>query len=300
MLFVLLLPLFLVSGVGYLLARTRWLDPGWSTGLGELTARLLIPALLLNGAYKNGLPASVSWQVLCAFYIPLVGLFLLARYGYRRDADSAARSLAATYSNTAFVGIPVLVQAFGDDALQFAFPIIAFHGLIAFTLYYLTAPGSGSGARRVARSLGNAVRNPIVVSLMLGLALNLTGVQLPQAVTRLLGMVSTAALPCALLVLGASLAGLRVQAAGQAALVAAVKLMALPALVLVLGVWVFRLPMAAASVLVVLASCPVGVNAASVVQADGRGTALVSSAILLSSLACIVTMPLWLSILARL
>jgi predicted permease len=43
----------------------------------------------------------------------------------------------------------------------------------------------------------------------------------------------------------------------------------------------------------VIAACPVGVNAAALVQADGKNPALVSSAILLSSIACIATIPLW-------
>jgi malonate transporter len=54
------------------------------------------------------------------------------------------------------------------------------------------------------------------------------------------------------------------------------------------------LPPAATRVLVLLASCPVGVNAAFVVRPAGGGAQLVNSAILLSSLACVATIPAWL------
>ncbi len=285
----LLLPLFLLAGLGAALARTPLLSGEWQAGLNELTAKLFIPALLFGGAYKTGIPAAVSWQFLAAFFLPLLALFLIAAHAFKPDAP---RALAATYSNTVFVGIPVLSLAFGPDSLQYAFPIIAFHGLLAFSLYYLVSPG----AKGVLGSLLCAVKNPIVISLMLGLACKLGGVTLPAAATRLLAMLSDAALPCALLALGASLLRFRVRNWAESLMVAGVKLLVLPACVYGLAVYVLRLSAPAAAVLVVIAACPVGVNAAAVVQADGKNPALVSSAILLSSLACIVTIPFWIGI----
>lgn len=287
MLFGLLLPLFLLAGLGCLLARTSIMAAGWQSGLTELTAKILIPALLFGGAFKNGIPASVSWQFLAAFFLPLLALFLAAAYG-RRDTGSAPRALAASYSNTVFVGIPVLSQAFGPDSLQYAFPVIAFHGLAAFSLYYLASPGNN-----VLGSLLNAVKSPIVLSLMLGLACNLIGVALPASVSSVLAMLSAAALPCALLALGASLATFRVLDWGETIATVVAKLVVLPAFVLGMALCVFSLPAPAMAVLVVIASCPVGVNAAALVQPDGKNPAQVSSAILLSSIACIATMPLW-------
>lgn len=292
MLFALLLPLFLLAALGWALARSRWLAPGWQAGLGELTVKLLVPALLLNGAYTNGVSSSVPWQALGAYYLPLIGLFLLfAHIG--RSERSAPRALAATYSNNAFVGIPVLVQAFGSDSLRYAFPVIAFHSLVGFTLYYLSASTPGQSGRLV-RSVVAALKNPIVVSLFIGFALKLAGIVLPGAVLRMLDMLSAAALPCSLLVLGASLAGLHAQRIGESLALVTTKLVLLPLLVLALARYLFELPPAATAVLVVMAACPVGVNAALVVQADGKDAAVASSAILLSSVACSATIPLWL------
>jgi malonate transporter len=288
MLFALLLPLFLMAGLGALLARPGMLADRWQPGLNALTARLLIPAFLFSGAFKNGIPATVSWQFLAAFFVPLFALFLVAAYGVRRGPGSAPRALSATYSNTVFVGIPVVSQAFGPDSLQFAFPVIAFHGLAAFSLYYLASPG-----QNIAASLRNAVSNPIVVSLMLGLACNLTGLTLPAPLATVLAMLSGAALPCALLALGASLAGFRILSWGDTLATVFAKLVLLPACVLGMALCVFRLPAPATAVLVVIAACPVGVNAAALVQSDGKNPAQVSSAILLSSIACMATLPLW-------
>ncbi len=288
----LLVPLFLLAGLGCILAKTRLLAPHWQAGLTELTAKVLIPAFLFGGAFRTGIPAAVSWQFLAAFFVPLLLLFGAAACCLRQREDSAARALAASYSNTVFVGIPVLAQAFGPDSLQFAFPVIAFHGLVAFTLYYLAAPRASHKAG-LGASLGSAVKNPIVLSLLLGLALNALQVSLPPPVAAALAWLANAALPCALLALGASLATFRLLAPAATLGTVAAKLVVLPACVLAMATLVFGLPAPATAVLVVIAACPVGVNAAALVQADGAEPGLVSSAILLSSVLCVGTIPVW-------
>ncbi len=95
MLFALLLPLFLLAGLGRLLARAKW-----QAGLTELTAKVLIPALLFNGAFKNGIPASVSWQFLAAFFIALFALFLALRLWCRWLVGLVRRRSAPTACST--------------------------------------------------------------------------------------------------------------------------------------------------------------------------------------------------------
>ena len=289
--FTLLLPIFLLAGLGALLARLPWLKPGWHAGLTEVTAKFLLPCLLFASAWRTGIPPSVSWKVLCAFYVPLGFLFLGARLAFRGAGSSAAAALAATYSNTVFVGVPVLVQVLGEGSLQFAYPVIAFHSLFCFTLYHLSDDAAPSGW------LGpvlNTLKNPIVAALLLGLALNFAQLGLPAPLPRVLDMLGAAAPSCALLSLGASVASLKPGRWGATGAVVLGKLLLLPLGVAVLSVFVFHLPMAAAMVLIILASCPVGINAAFVVKPAGGGAQLVNSAILLSTLLCAASMPAWL------
>jgi predicted permease len=293
----LLLPIFLLAGLGALLVKLPWLKPGWHAGLTEVTAKFLLPCLLFASAWRTGIPPSVSWKVLCAFYVPLGLLFLAARLAYRSGGSGAAAALAATYSNTVFVGVPVLVQVLGEGSLQFAYPVIAFHSLFCFTLYHLSDDAAPSG--RLGPVL-NTLKNPIVAALLLGLALNFAHVGLPAPLLRVLDMLGLAASPCALLSLGASVASLKPGRWAATGAVVLGKLLLLPLGVAVLSVFVFHLPMAAAMVLIILASCPVGINAAFVVKPAGGGAQLVNSAILLSTLLCAASMPAWLWVLRHL
>jgi predicted permease len=296
-LFLNLLPVFLLAGLGALLARLPWLRAGWQGGVTELTAKFLVPALLFASAYRTGIPPTLSWKVLCAFYLPLALIFIGIRLLAKRGEARAASALAATYSNTVFVGVPVLIQVLGQDSLQFAYPVIAFHSLFCFSLYHLSDDHAPSGW---LGPLLSALTNPVVAALLLGLALNLAGAALPHPFLRTLDMLGAAGLPCALLSLGASLASLKPGRWAQTGAIVLAKLVILPLGVMALSVFVFHLPMVAAMVLILLASCPVGVNAAFVVNAAGDDAQLVNSAILLSSLLCAATMPAWLGLLRQL
>jgi predicted permease len=290
----LLLPVFLLAGLGALLARLPWLRPGWHIGVTELTAKFLIPTLLLGSTWRTGIPPSLSWRVLGAFYVPLALLFVAARYLARRRAGGAATALAATYSNTVFVGIPVLIHALGSGSVEYAYPVIAFHSLVSFSLYHLADGRTRAGW---AAPFLDTLSNPIVAAILLGLALNLGGMAPPPLLAEVLDIVGRATLPCALLALGASVASLKLQRWAEACAVVLAKLVLLPLAVMALAVFAFDLPRAVACVLVVLASCPVGINAAFVVRASGGDGELVNSSILLSSLACAATIPAWLWIL---
>lgn len=120
---------------------------------------------------------------------------------------------------------------------------------------------------------------------------------MPSSIKPALDMLGSSALPCALLSLGASVASLQPARWTRAGTIVLAKLVLRPLGVTALTVFVFHLPVAAAMVLVVLASCPVGINAAFVVKPASGGSQVVNSGILLSSLLCVATIPTWLWVL---
>lgn len=293
----LLLPLFLLAGLGYLLVRLKLISPAWVTGTNDLATKVLIPALLLLGTYKNGLPDDAPLALLLAFYGPFIALFFLTAFLFRRAPFRAQLSFAALYSNTVFIGIPVVVQVLGEASLAYAFPIIAFHSLIGFTLYYLT-DSLGNGSSRLLSAFIRTLRNPLVFSLLLGLALNFSGVSLARWLQRPLEMLADASLPSALLVLGASLAQFKLSYTGRSLAVVGTKLLALPALVLGAS-FALGLSPEARTVLLILSSGPTGINAYILASNDQKGVAPVSSVILLSSLLYLFSLPVWLWAIAR-
>ena len=296
----LLAPLILLSSLGWGLVKFRLVHPSWVEGTGDLTTKLLIPSLLFMGTYRNGFPEGVSLSLLAAYYLPFLLLFAAMVFAFRRHPFRAQLSFSTVYANTVLVGIPVVAQVAGEAGLQYAFPIIAFHSLTGFSLYYATSSLQASSSKRtnILAAVTKTLRSPIVLSLLLGLLFNELGVPLPEVFTETLNQLGNAALPCALLVLGASLTQLELAQQRETPVIVVVKLVVLPALVLASSLYVFRLPIEATTVLLVLASGPVGINAYILALSDKTGVALVSSATLAANLLYIFSLPLWLGVLA--
>jgi predicted permease len=293
--FSILLPLLLISFLGYALTRWNVLGGTWFEGVNLLTSKVLVPSLLFLGMFKTGLPSQISWQVLCSFYLPMLLLFLAVHIFYK-NSHSPAMALSSVYCNSIFMGIPLLMQSLGEGSLQYAFPVIAFHSLFSFGLYYWAHAAYGDEPQQRLQVLITSIKNPIVASLLLGLAFHSLHIPLPEGVSIMLDMLAKAALPCALIVLGASLANFRLQQSTIMLVVLCLKLLMLPLLVFACAHFVFAIPKDVTAVLVLIAACPVGVNAYSVVQEKGGDTSLVSSAILASSLLSILSLPffIWL------
>lgn len=289
-----LLPLFLLVAMGWLLSGLSWFSARLSEGASELTANILLPSLLFYGTYQHGLPDDVPLSLLAAFYIPMLMLFTVMLWWRRQQANRSAFALAGIYSNNVFLGLPIISHVVGDSGLSYAYMIIAFHSSLAFSLYYF----SSSRQNQVSRwhAIIKTFKNPIVMSLVLGMLLNFSGLQLPAPGISVLNILSEAALPCALFVLGASLSRFRLVDYRQGVAIAAIKLIGLPLLILLMARGVIGLSEPAILVLIILSACPVGISAHPVVVGDGRDGSVVSSAIVLSSIASMVTIPVWLAI----
>jgi len=115
-----------------------------------------------------------------------------------------------------------------------------------------------------------------------------------------LSSLSRAALPVALIVLGSALASYKLSDGIYTSLIISlIKLVMLPALVYFLSCKVFSLSPILSSVAVILAAMPVGINAYAFAQNRQDISPTVASSILLSTLLSIITIPLWLYMLAQ-
>ncbi len=171
-----------------------------------------------------------------------------------------------------------------------------FHSLILFSLQsFYTAFSSGERVRPVA--LLKNLANPLIIGLLLGALLNVSGLGLPGAVWRIVDWLAQAALPCALIVLGISLSRYRLRPSTGSLALTLVKLGLFPLLVWWFSSWLPGLDQAARSVLVLLAACPTGVNVLAFVK-QPEDTRAVSSTVFLSTVLAAISLPLWMLLMA--
>jgi len=139
------------------------------------------------------------------------------------------------------------------------------------------------------------VNNPLIISILSGLIVNILGVDLPVFLQDSLALISKPAIALALFILGASLAFYQVrQELTFISIACFSKLILLPTLVLLTSQYIFHLEPLIVTVLVILSACPTGVNAYLIAATHHQHQQTVAGTIVLSTMISMVTIPLWL------
>jgi len=302
-------PLIVIALLGYTCTKTRWLSRENLNALSKFTFSISIPAFLFYQMAKADFSEQVSPQLFAAFYLPVLTCYLIAwlinYYFYKgkpsnNSAGSAVFSLGASYSNTIIVGLPVLLAAMGEQVIGIIFLIITFHSAMLFALTSAIAAraSSKSGTNKFYwfKFTKQTLNNPLIISILSGLAVNLLGITLPEFLQDSLALISKPAITLALFILGASLAFYQVrQEITFISIACFCKLILLPALVLLTSQYIFKLDPFIVTVLVILSACPTGVNAYLIAATHQQHQQTVAGTVVMSTLVSIVTIPLWLN-----
>lgn len=286
-----ILPIFALIVLGYILGARQWLSSQGAKELGNLAFKLFMPMLLFHGIAKSPLAESWSSSVLFAYFVPALGIFAVASgVAHRLRGRPTPFGLIASFSNNVLVGIPLITSLFGPPGLVYMFSILAFHSLVLFSFQSLYA-ALVTDEKVNVRSLLLNLANPMVIGLVCGVLLNLSGLQLPLFLDRLVQWLGQAALPCALIVLGVTLSNYSLRPNRAVAAIVFTKLMLFPAVVFLLCP-MLGLNALASSVLTVMAACPSGVNVFGFVRYS-EDSGIASSAITLSTLVALFSVPFW-------
>ena len=292
-------PVFAIALAGYLLARLGVLRPPDVAGLAAYVFNVAAPVLLFDSLAGLELPATVNWGYLLAYYLAafaVYGLGMLAsrwRFGHSRP-EQGVFGMAAAYSNTLLIGLPIIVAAFGDEALLPLLVIIAPHAtLLSLAVVVIAETDSGGGRRWEAAkaTLRKMLVNPVILGVAAGLVFNQLGLALPEVAARTTELVGGSLLPCALIMLGASLTQYRLSQYTQEAWVLVVlKLVVQPALVALLLVYVFPVSPLWRAVAVLTAGLPVGITVTTFAYRYQACIPSVAAATLLSTVLAVGTL----------
>ena len=302
-----ILPVFGVIGMGYLAVRLGWFKDSAVDGLMSFTQSFAIPCLLFSAISKLDLGQSFDPRLLASFYTgAATGFFagmLGARYIFGRDwEDAVAIGFCCLFSNSLMLGLPITERAYGVDALQANYAIVALHspfcyGLGITAMEIVRARGTGQSPARLAMTVGRAMfRNALILGILLGFVVNLGGIPLPAPVTGTIDLMVRAALPAALFGLGGVLVRYRPEGDLKViGYVVAVSLLLHPATVWLMG-RTTDLEQAGFRSAVLTAAMAPGVNCYIFANMYGRARRVAASAVLLGTGASVITIWLWLAI----
>lgn len=290
-----ILPIILNAAVGFVLATRGFLDQLFIERFSQLTFRFFIPCLLFASIYKADVTLTSLAQYWSGYFIPLLIIFSFIAW-----IKSSIAALATAYANTVMIGLSLILQVLGNEGLNIAIAVVSLNSLTLFFAYAVATSLSGKQSGRLFAGLLNTLRNPIILSLISGVSLNMLGVPIFESLLRSIELAGQAGLPCALLILGATLASFTANTDKEnrlwVVLLCLVKLLVIPAAVLLFSRFVLNLEPIVTSVLVLLAACPCGINSLPFAQGRAADRQIVSASIFVSTIIAIFTLPMWVAI----
>lgn len=310
-----LLPVILLLISGILADRLRLVPRGGAAVLNQFVFNISMPSLVFSStALCSPEELAQGPYILGTLGISFIGYWLvqlLLSRGLREfKAEAALMGFLASFSNAAFLGLPILMEFMPDNhevVLASTITIVMATALIVFCMFLLEWYGNAEGLnrrkllRKVTLSL---LRNPILIATLLGGVVCLARLPIPGPLLKFLRMVAATAVPCALAAQGMVLSIQMTSAVGgeshpgRQVVVQLVKLILMP----LLTWWALdALGVAPAWIVagVVLAAMPTGSMSYVISETYRVSERDCSQIILIGTALCVLTVPVFLYILQQ-
>lgn len=292
-------PIFGIILVGFAVGRIGLLGPASSEALNGFVYWVALPALFLHGLAKAPLDRILDWALIGAY---LGGIFLVFGMSYvvarflfpGRVGALALHSLAASFPNSGYMGIPLFLLAFGEAG---SLPVIVANVAQSITIFFVVLflieldAGTGSLGKRLRPIVKNLLLNPFLIGAGLGLGLNAAGIGLSGPLETLVKTLGAAASPCALFALGLFMVGKPItRGLPEVSWLAFVKLVAHPLIAWIIAKPLMGLPAETARALVLIAALPTGALVFVVAQRYDVFVQRGSAAVLVSTILSVITL----------
>lgn len=212
-----LTPLFAVFGImllGTLVQKLRFLPVETDQVLNQYVYYIAFPAVLLIALAQQPIEEILQWRFIAGYsaamlviYLMCIGISLLVNP--KQHAIAAVRALNATFGNTAFIGIPLLVIIFPEQQSALVAAIASLLSVLMFAVALVSLELTTNKHRQhhaVVIMCLAITKNPIVIGCFIGISISALGITLPSGVALMIQQIGNTSSPCALFAVGMVLA----------------------------------------------------------------------------------------------
>jgi len=305
-LFNLLAPFFGLIGLGFFCGKIVRRPEGGLAWMQFFLIYVSLPCMFYRLISDKPLDQLANWPFIIATtvctYCAFAMSFTAGMWHTRLDMpQSVMQGVAGSYSNIGYMGPPLVLSAIGPAASAPVALIFVFDNLLLFSLVPLLMAVAGvekRGFLPTARDVvWRVVTHPFNVATLVGVLASYMHIRLPTAADKMVDWLAGAAAPCALFLLGVTVA-LRPMGriTGEVPILVFIKLLLHPLLVWVLLSAIGNFPPAWAYTAVVMAALPPALNIFVISAQYNVGVERASACVLLGTLASMVTLTgfLWL------
>lgn len=290
--------MFLIVFVGIIAAKVKIITKDNMLVLTKMTLYVFTPALVVNSFIQEfddeKLRGILVSAALCAAYY-IIGAIIASILISKSRSSYRTKRACVIYLNCGYVGIPLAQSIFGAEAVLYMSVHLALAPLFMWTYCPMLLSGKFD-----KRSLVKNIVSPPMLASIIGLVIFIFRIPIPEVIHTPLASVGGCASPLSLIIAGAIIAQSDIKAALKqfdTYLVCLLRLIVIPAIMIPITL-LFRqsCPQLALSVSMLAAVTPVASAvqmAAQLYEGDDRCAALMFA---ISTLMCIITIPLMLTL----
>ena len=261
------IPIFILMGAGFLARKIGILKSGDERVLSAYVYYFAMPALSLLNLAETDFTAE-TFRFMLAGILPVFGvllLYLFLYYAFRLPKHTVYLwILSSVFGSVAFFGVPFISFAFptmqGERlalvAVASIAPVSVAACILVLELYKLRKATFMEGLKPV---LINFCKNPLILSILIGFFLGLTGTRIPSPVYSSIRMIGNTTSATAIFMLGVFLYGRKYPALLQGLRLSLIRIILFPCLAF-LTTKLLGLPDLESTILILMHSTPIAVS----------------------------------------
>jgi malonate transporter len=292
-------PIFGVILAGYLAGRWRILGGEATSALNAFVSYFALPVLFFGTLARTPVHAVLDPALMAGFGLAVVATFAVGMISTRLTSGGglAAMSLqgiSSSWGNVGYMGVPLCLAAFGEAGLPPAMLTVIVTAVVSMVfgvmLIELEVAAGHGPVKTFLRAAFNVARNPLPMSIALGIFISAIGLPIPTPAEKWLDLLGAAAGPCALFAIGLFLSDKSIKSGlAEAGLATLIKLLLQPLLALLVLPFFVDLNSVAAKVALLMAALPTAANAFVLAKQFNISVEQNTAAVLLSTGFSVVT-----------
>lgn len=217
MVFQVIVPIFIMLALGYATVKLNLLTKEQVRTVGAFVLKISLPALLLQSLaskdlHEIWLPDFFLIYASATILMFVVAFLIVSYYFNNNRTHASILSLGAAMSNTGLIGTAVLSLVMGQQAMTYISLVVILESVLLIPVVLILAElGSKSDVSIRQIMTDTAVmllKNPLFMSVILGIALALLNIHIPQQLDQALALLGQTASPLALFSIGGGIVGM--------------------------------------------------------------------------------------------
>lgn len=241
------LPIFLVMAIGWGLKQIGMLDDHFVTVANRFNFKVTLPVMVFRDLSAVDIQSTFDLKFVLFCAISSTLCFWVIWGGTRlflKDKSLIGAFVQASFrSSAAVMGLAFISNIYGSSAMGpmmiiGAVPLYNIFSVIVLTFEAQIEEGESRDTEKIKKACINIIKNPIIISIALGVLVALIGLKLPVAINKTVNSVAQLASPLALIGLGAGFEGRKAMKKMKPTMWAsAIKLLIQPLVFLPIAMW---------------------------------------------------------------